>query len=630
MRFFLVIFSLVTSSLAVHVGSAVKSCGLLLVRQSWDYAGESYYGALCNYEPAMGSWIVCIGENIPEFDDPRAVKIMNEMCAFAIPRPAAFSPAHVRKIAANASRHLSRGEPHTGLVRLDPSVRLTNLLALSVYESNLAASNTACLFLFAYFAGLVGLAVAAVWLGRRFRTCATASRIKGHLQSTINEKHADDCQLGLMPTRLEALITLGFVLVHFVALTWGISIDESQTYESVGKQYLKFVADRSGILSFAELTLVFLFCGRNSLLETVAGMKYTTSIVLHKWIGRVLVADAALHSGLYYARGVLSHTKDASALQEYWRYGVYALWIGGLLCVHSIGFLRRRFYEIFLVVHIVLAWLFLWTAYVHVRSFGWTSWLAGTVLLAVLEKAARLYRIWRLGGLVTAEAEVLDDLVRLRVPKPAGVRVRPGQYMFIYFFVGAVFYQSHPFTVLELNERELLVVIKAKSGATHKLLQYVQTRSRVRVCLEGPYGESAPLNEFPHRLLLSGGSGIPGPLAYALQGQPDTMLVIVARDWALIEAFAPQIAEAAKHTQLKVFYTGTQAIDATFDATLEVHYLRPDLSSLVDACVDKACAAPLAVVCCGPPKFVDQARDIVAERMAEGQCLEYFEEYQTW
>ncbi|CAI4798418.1 ASN_HP2_G0050580.mRNA.1.CDS.1 [Saccharomyces cerevisiae] len=66
-----------------------------------------------------------------------------------------------------------------------------------------------------------------------------------------------------------------------------------------------------------------------------------------------------------------------------------------------------------------------------------------------------------------------------------------------------------------------------------------------------------------------------------------------------------------------------------FDGTV-FHHGRPNVEKLLHEVGDLN--GSLAVVCCGPPVFVDEVRDQTTNLVLEkpAKAIEYFEEYQSW
>lgn len=61
-------------------------------------------------------------------------------------------------------------------------------------------------------------------------------------------------------------------------------------------QVLRHVSDRTGILSFANFPLIWLFGMRNNLVIWLTGWDFKTYNNFHRWVARVATLEAVIHS----------------------------------------------------------------------------------------------------------------------------------------------------------------------------------------------------------------------------------------------------------------------------------------------------------------------------------------------
>lgn len=64
-------------------------------------------------------------------------------------------------------------------------------------------------------------------------------------------------------------------------------------------QYSRYVADRTGIISLANMPLIWLFGTRNNALLWVTGWDFATYSNFHRWVARIATVQAAVHSVAY-------------------------------------------------------------------------------------------------------------------------------------------------------------------------------------------------------------------------------------------------------------------------------------------------------------------------------------------
>ncbi|GAV55675.1 hypothetical protein ZYGR_0AY00670 [Zygosaccharomyces rouxii] len=672
---------------------SVLSCAINLTQVLWDFEVEpGFYNQLCGYEPAFGSWSHCIHEQLQEVSDEstfvKSLDYINQCCSLASGNDSqSMTLEQYYSSLNNASHYVRRVPPNPNFkvwypVAIEPITRRRINSAYHSFLINLDNSNDYALWLTWYFLIIMGVAALLMipgvkpWLFK----CTTVNQIRGYLfLPTLTQTHAAYLPYkwitGLVPTRFESLLVLGFLLLHGFLLCYNYKIDPyNSIFKSHQLQWLRQVADRTGILSFAHFPLIVVFSTRNSLLEHLTGFKYTTFIVLHKWIGRSMVIDALLHGLTYALYAQMTRSIGIFGQQDFWRIGVFAAYLSVFICIFSMGLLRRNYYETFLYLHMALAALFFYCCWVHVKSFGWEGWIRVSVAFWLLERLLRLKSILKF-GIATAKLELVGpDLFKVLIPRPDNWSTQPGQYVFLYFLQPAVIcWQSHPFTFVDLDQ-ELLIVIRAKEGATQRVLTDLIRkggRAQIKVLVEGPYGAPSPLPRFQDTLLLCGGSGIPGPLAYALQqAQPlasapqrqNLRVVIVNRGADILEAFMdPLIRLRHLNVDLQINITGPQTKLPSLStprrygsttagteggtpnkirnlqeilSSAHFYYGRPKVNEIVTNIVSGS--RSLAICCCGPPAFVDSTRNYVAgiigtsDRNNNSCMIEYFEEYQTW
>lgn len=667
----------------VWESNSVLSCADYLTKLHWDYDGQpGYYSALCNYEPAFGSWATCTSDilNDKGFEDRdalfrKSLVIVRQSCSYVDPTLANITLDQYWFALHNASKYLHKEYDDTAKltfpVKVNKTLRSRYGDAYHYYNTNLDKSNiygaTICLYFF-----IVGFLAVCF----RFFDLSGINRIlfkykivnyfRGYCTlPTLNSSHAAYFTYasiinGLLPTRLESLVIAGYVVLNTVLLSVFYDIDPYNiVFESKSLQYARLVGDRSGIIAIAHLPLIILLSSRNSFLEFLTGFKYTTAIALHKWIGRGMVIDVCVHSIAYTTYALLSNSFTMSQKELYWRFGVCGTAVTICLCFFSLGVVRKHRYETFLYTHIILAVLFFYFSWKHLERIGWKNWIYVSLAVWIIERITRVIRILHF-GLATANLELIsDDLLRMTIPKPDknNWKASPGQYVFLYFMHRSIFWQSHPFTVIDSNDRELLVVIRAKKGATGALMKELKKDGRkstnIKVCVEGPYGSIAPLKRFEKVLLLCGGSGLPGPLAHAIQlgdmlkpnGKKTIEMIVTVRGLDILQAYKSELLKLQRLSINLQFFLTESATTAKYGSTssndqnaiikrLEkfatFHKGRPAITQIIDTYV--ANSGSLAIVSCGPPIFVDNVRDVTAKTIVNNPTrpIEYFEEYQCW
>ncbi|OWB63182.1 hypothetical protein B5S29_g4142 [[Candida] boidinii] len=472
----------------------------------------------------------------------------------------------------------------------------------------------------------------------------------------------------LLPTRLESILSAGYFIIHFVFLFIDYHIP-SQFYLFTGRaQWVqRLLADRTGIISFAHIPLLIAFSGRNNILCWVTGLNYASFIQFHKVLASVMFLDAMIHSVAYTVYSLGNYVADLK--QVYYAAGVAATVIGGFVILFALFPFRRFQYEFFLYTHIVLVICFIALCWWHCIDLGWMEWLYASIALWSFDRFIRLIRLAGF-GIRKAELSIVDDeTMKLTCEKPSWYKSYPGNYAFVYALDSLLFWQSHPFTVID-DGSSLTMYIKAKTGLTRrvysKLLEIPEHKRTLSISLEGPYGASSPTSKYDNSLLIAGGNGFPGLLDRAVKSSKKDSNKPVKFIWITqylkdISFVSEQLLslknsnvsvdiyltkEIKKEGEVeKIENSGNDETSSNDDEKkssslslsesldfINFQYVRPDVREIVNQELNNNDnSGSMAVVTCGPAKMVDTLRDSVAENVVSYPArLDLFEEFQTW
>lgn len=164
--------------------------------------------------------------------------------------------------------------------------------------------------------------------------------------------------LGNAPTVGQALWIFMFFVLNLVLscinyrtmpkgeMPWGYSPRE---------EILAYIGYRTGHFGYMLLPLVILLSGRNNLLLWVTNWSYDTYLVLHRWVARMFALYAIIHSvtllGTYTGSG--KYATDSN--EPFWLWGIVATVLTSAMLVFSMLWFRRLAYELFLILHILMA-----------------------------------------------------------------------------------------------------------------------------------------------------------------------------------------------------------------------------------------------------------------------------------
>ncbi|RCK66293.1 putative ferric reductase transmembrane component [Candida viswanathii] len=490
------------------------------------------------------------------------------------------------------------------------------------------------------------------------------------MPATFRKRKAQELPLlklfdSLIPSRYESLVILGFyayiIAVHSVKLHY---VSEVPIYPTAYKFRLRNIADRTGIIATIMMPLVFLFGGRNNVMQWLTGMSYNQFMTYHRHIARVMVALVIIHSVNFTILEGAYYSEEAKEAYFYW--GIIATIAGGLIWLQAMLYFRRRWYEMFLFIHIVMVAIYIVGTWIHVDDLGYVWYCYASIAPWCFDRVVRLVRLFWFGFPKAQVTLITNDTIKAVIPKPHYWYSIPGGHAYISFFRPSCFWQNHPFTFVDApTETNIIVYCKVKGGMTHGLYQYLakqpnQTAS-IRVGVEGPYGEPTPARYADTSVFIASGNGIPGIYSEITYGarkvlstsQKTHKLIWIIRDYSVLTWFQEEL-EALESTNIQTtIYITKPALnlisdddkksdskDVTDDdresiksklSHIEFRESRPLIEDIV---VDeiKESRGSVAFVACGHPAMVDEVRYFTAHnlRNPDHKRVDFYEQLQVW
>ncbi|KAF4819974.1 Ferric/cupric reductase transmembrane component B [Colletotrichum siamense] len=489
-----------------------------------------------------------------------------------------------------------------------------------------------------------------------------------------------------IPPRIQSITIFAFIAVNTWYCCYGYSLLPGHMYwPDMSKQIGRYVADRTGIISFANFPIIWLFGMRNNLLMWVTGWDFGTYNNFHRWVARVATVQAVIHTAAYVIL-ILSEGGWTYFLwwftQMFWWAGWFATFGMVFLLVASVFWMRRKQYELFLVLHILLSILTLVTMLGHVSIFNhqfdmlfWIPfyiWVADRVLRMSRTLAFNL-RFWNTFALATYDAT--SNIVRLSIPYPTSFyEPKPGTYYYLHVLSDKRAWESHPFTMacttlnthhtrkfsseqtpllvasddnpvepmseVDLHPRtgtpSMTFLIRPYDSFTARLREAAAAPwprpAHLRVFVEGPYGHTQPFSQFDDLLFVVGGSGVVVPLAHlqhlcrAASRARSVKIVWAVRELSFAaDVLRQDFEDALDSGKLAVDIYVTQTSLATnavrpddWPEHVRLMYGRPDVREEVQDAATAAEKSRLAVVACGPNVMADDARKSVVEMLGRG------------
>nr|KMM71584.1 metalloreductase [Coccidioides posadasii RMSCC 3488] len=392
---------------------------------------------------------------------------------------------------------------------------------------------------------------------RRFASAFLTTRhwIRAYLilPPAIGDYHQRLLYWCAVPTRIEAIVIVLYYLLSLALTIVGYDVFKGNLYwDDISTQAWRYLSDRAGIMSYANLVLLWLFAGRNNPFLWATGWNFGTFNLFHRAVARVATIQAIIHSVGYTVLTLRVHSYLSYWPSVWWYMGAVGTIGMGLLLGFSSIWLRRNYYEVFLLIHIALSAVILIGLFIHTSIFtgGYDKYLWPVVIVWILERAARLVKLvhcniyLRRSGkkpLIskgTAYYDRSSNLIRLRIVPGLGTLVpRPGQFYYIYQPLKLRGYESHPFTVGSWSQHiegepdhfrpvsperhkiempisySLTFWIRPFNGWTRRLQSECISQGcavQSTFLLEGPYGVSIPLHKYENVILIAGGAGFAG------------------------------------------------------------------------------------------------------------------------
>ncbi|KIW82734.1 hypothetical protein Z517_01977 [Fonsecaea pedrosoi CBS 271.37] len=264
-----------------------------------------------------------------------------------------------------------------------------------------------------------------------------------------------------IPTRMETIIIVTFYVMNFILCCVGYKIFNPNLYYSNGQQGWRYIADRTGIISYACLPWLWMFAGRNNIFLWLTGWSFATFNIFHRHIARWATLCAIVHSiNWSVLEGEFGYFAE-SWTEQYWYMGGMATITMSLLVFFSFMWFRVKSYEVFLLIHISLSVVTLVGLYYHTIIFDgeYNPYLWPPIAIWSFDRAARLFR-WvycnlhmkSSHSLMTTKASITysqrGDFIRLElIPGSTLLQPGPGQHYFLYQPIKWKGWENHPFTL---------------------------------------------------------------------------------------------------------------------------------------------------------------------------------------
>ncbi|TCD60527.1 hypothetical protein EIP91_009935 [Steccherinum ochraceum] len=410
-------------------------------------------------------------------------------------------------------------------------------------------------------------------------------------------------------------------------------------------------AIRTGYLAVSQIPVVVILGTKNNFIGMLLGKGYERLNLYHRYAGLLLVLCCNVHTlGYFYEWALEGTVAENMALPKNAR-ATFGLVCIDMLAFFSTSFWRNRYYNVFLVTHVIAVVGVVSSICMHSSGPGVAPYVYISIGIYAVDRVTRGFRT----KYTTARITPIPDMGMTRVEIPSiNAGWRAGQHIRLQVLsrgMGTMGWaEVHPFTIASVSQSEdgsgLTLMCKKSGTWTKKLYELAQkpapissesahTRGKggvldasptVKVLVEGPYGGPGHTMfcSFSGAMFVCGGSGI----TFALSAIQD----LVQKD-------------LVGESRLKTIDLVWSIPDPT-GLTLEAG--RPKLATVLSGVLDRATTLSfqgkgsagwkksegVVVGVCGPLSLADQVRNVVRsvdrKRMKAAGGIEIHEEVFGW
>ncbi|KAK4203631.1 putative ferric reductase transmembrane component [Triangularia verruculosa] len=261
--------------------------------------------------------------------------------------------------------------------------------------------------------------------------------------------------LGNAPTIGQTAYIVIFFIINIVLMSVNYQSMQPHLYYIGESMEIKaYIFYRTGIAAYALLPLLILFASRNNvLLLWLTNWSHSTYLLLHRWVARLFVLHALVHSFL--ALPIFLPQK-AVVDSDYWAWGVVATILCVVILFASVLPIRIWSYEIFLISHVVLSVILVVGLWYHVvlwiglDTYGYETWIYAACAVWFFDRAARVGRVLKNGIRRSKVTDLGNGYIRVDVPRVSFANDGPGLHVYAYFPTLSLWrpWENHPFSIV--------------------------------------------------------------------------------------------------------------------------------------------------------------------------------------
>ena len=420
-------------------------------------------------------------------------------------------------------------------------------------------------------------------------------------------------------------------------------------------------ADRTALVFVANLPLLYLFAAKNQPIKLLTGYSYETLNIFHRKLGECMCLLAFLHSigmlGVWYTILPKGLTLARFIFTKIILLGLGAFLAYEAIYLTSLSSFRKRWYELFLGLHIVLQTAALVLVFFH--HHGSRPYVA--VALAIFLVDRIVYRISLKSWMTNASLEVKEDqgTVSLHASVPlfsvsgsmswlgrpgirGGWQATDHLFLSVPSLARTHWIQAHPFSIASRvprgfdSESQLDLIIRAQNGFSKNLVRYAKSHTSTTIRLDGPYGSQSAVRMLQNSdlaVVVAGGSGIAvaWPLVWSILDSQKTTCLEHSTNFACIrKVLLVWIVRQQSHLS----WLGQEEMESLRVAGVHVviplptsTYGRPDIRSCVTDWImahDSVSNFPprhVGIVCSGPDGMNRTVRNLASNLISKGHRI---------
>lgn len=258
--------------------------------------------------------------------------------------------------------------------------------------------------------------------------------------------------VGTLPSRFQTVLIASYLasqVLYCLYLDYEVNVKAALVAELRG---------RSGNLAVLNMVPLFLLAARNNPLISILHISFDTYNLLHRWLGRIVVLEAVTHT-IAWAINACDEQNITDMFERlrdtpFFTWGLVGTVSMVFLSLHSPSPIRHAFYETFLHLHQLGAFLAFIGVYMHIDidNLNQKSWIHAIAAIWLIERSLRLLRLASLNfslkrGSTNMIVEALPgEACRVTFHLPNRVHINPGSH--VYAYIPCIsWWMSHPFSI---------------------------------------------------------------------------------------------------------------------------------------------------------------------------------------